>query len=676
MRIRTAAAALALVVSLGLWGKSPDIVLVSLNTFRADRLAAFGGSGGLTPNLDELAAKSTVFSGCFTTAPMALPADASLLTGCFPARTGLHDDGYGVLAPGVKTLAQVLGAEGYDARAVVGASTLDGRFGLDRGFARYDDGVGPARVRTATQVTDRAVAVLTEKRSGPLFLWVEYADAHAPYLTGPSAPGAGALSRYDRAVAHLDAELGRLFRTLPAGTILAVVSDHGESLGDHGEATHGTLLFQPTVRVVWMLCVPGRSGVRHVSEACSLADVAPTLLAAAGLKAQGSFHPDGSDLLSTPGPGRRAIPVETWFPYDNFRWSPLLAVTDGRYKWVRSSRGDRLYDLKKDPGEHHDIAKSAPRTARWLKERLPDFPSKPPAAGLPAAAASGPACPAAGALPLAPRSLRDPLGATSLLTAMNEARNTLEMGHWEQASALAASVTEKDPGNPTAWFEYAEALRREKRADDAVKADRRALAIAPRMARAYVGMGHADVSRSKPDEAARSYRAALAIEPDLTSAANALAAYYLDRNEAEKAFDLLGRAVAEGFADADTYVLKGRIHLVQKDKKAAATDFQMALQLSGNPARTLKEEADVYLLKSQFPEALHLYREGMRLYPGYAPNFLTVGTLYLQTDRPAEALPLYRKALKCDLDAATRTRVEALVRDLVSVLKQSPHKEG
>ncbi len=675
MRIRIVAAALVLSTSLCLWGRSPDIVLVSLDAFRADRLAAWGGPEELAPNLNALTRSGCVFTGCYTSSPMTLPADATLLTGCLPARTGLYDDGYGLLSADVKTLAEVLKIDGYETRAVVAAPALDGRFGLSRGFDVYDDALGPMRARDAAQVTDRAVAALSGKTSKkPLFLWVQYADTHAPYTSAPSSSPAGDLTPYDRAVAYLDAEAGRLLRALPRDTIVAVVSEHGEALGAHGEITHGALLYQPTVRSLWILSLPGRTGNRRISSPCSLADVAPTILSAAKLTAPASFRPDGRDALSAEADKTGTVTMESWFAYDNFRWSPLFAVTDGRYKWVRSTHGDRLYDLRNDPGETHDLSGSPSSAAVGLKSLLPAIPSSPPADAMSLSVVRGPARSGRGGPQIAGKTLRAPSEATGILHAMNEARNALEMGHWEQAAALMASVTSEDPGNPTAWFEYGEALRHEGHPDEAIRAQDRALVLAPRMARAYVAKGHAEVLKSKPDEAARCYGSAIEIEPDLVSAVNALAAYYLDKNEAEKAFNLLGRAVAGGFADAQTYVLKGRIHLVQKKKAETTADFQMALQLSTNPASTLKEEADVYLLKSQFDEALALYREGMRLYPAYAPNYLTLGTLYLQTDRPAEALPLYRKALNCDLDAKTRLRVDALVRDLESALKHNPKK--
>lgn len=676
MRVRIVVASLFLCLGLGLWGRSPDIVLISLDAFRANRLAAWGGPADLAPNLNAMSRGGCTFTRCFTSSPMALPADASLLTGCLPERTGLHDDGYGVLSPRVKTLAEILKAHGYDTHAVVATSVLDGRFGLDRGFDGYDDAIAPMHARNAGQVTDRALSVLSNRSRKPIFLWIQFADTHAPYAVGSSSAGAKKRTSYDRAVAYLDAELGRLLRALPKGAIVAVISEHGESLGAHGEITHGTLLFQPTMQAVWILSVPSQAAGRRISTPCSLADVAPTLLKSANIHFPASYRPDGLDALSEKADRQRAILMESWFAFDNFRWSPLFGVTDGRYKWVRSTHGDRLYDLRTDPGETRDISTSATGKALDLKASLPAIPVSPPAAGMPLSAVRGPALPGRGSPPIKGTRLRDPSSATATLHAMNEARNALERGHWGEASTIMASTTSNDPDNPTAWFEYGEALRHEGRPDDAIKAEDRALTLAPRMARAYVARGHAEVLKSKPDEAARCYRSALEIEPDLVSAVNALAAYHLDRNEAEKAFDLLGRAVAEGFADAQTYVLEGRIHLVQKKKSQTATDFQMALQLSTNPARTLKAEADVYLLKNAFNEALALYREGMRLYPAYAPNYLTLGTLYLQTDRPAEALPLYRKALNCDLDAKTRDRVESLVRDLETALKKESKTSG
>lgn len=654
---------LAFLSGTALWGGTPDLVLVTLDTFRADRLAPWGGPPSTAPRLNALAESGTVFTACTAPAPVTLPSHASLLTGCWPARTGLHDNGLGILAPSVPALAVLLRERGYRCEAVVASAVLEGRTGISRGFHGYDDAVGPDLVRRAGEVTDRALSILKGRGTAPLFLWVHYFDAHEPYAS-PEAFGARFPGHpYDAAAAYVDAEVGRLLAGLPPGTIVAVAADHGESLGEHGEPTHGALLFEPTLRVPLLLAGPGVPKGARRETPCSLVDVAPTLLRLLRFAPESVRDTDGTDLLAERVPARRFLLAETWLPFHAFRWSPLVAVSDGRYKWIRSSSSDRLFDLEEDPGEVRDLSASPPDRAKDLRAHLPAFPEASPSGSVDASlrGLGYASVPSGQALP---RSLPDPHGRTDVLQADGRARLLRRTGDTEGALALFRSVTVEDPGNPAGWFEYGETLRRRGENREALAALGRALSIAPKMAEAHAAEGHALVALGRPDEAARCYEKALAVAPRLVAALNPLAAYHLDRNAPEKAFPLLERAQAEGFADPDTYLMQGRIHLVQGKPEEARRDFAAALQMSPDPAVTLKAQGDIYLTRNLVQDAVRTFETGIRQFPLYAPNYLTLGAVLLQADRPEEALGVFRGALKARLDPASRADVEQIVRDL------------
>jgi arylsulfatase A-like enzyme len=296
-------------------------VLISLDTFRADRVAPWGGAANLAPNLNALSAKGMAFTSCFAPAPETLPSHATLLTGAFPSRTGLHNNGLGRLAPGVPTMAETLSARGYSTAAIIASPVLNSRYGLARGFALYDDMMGTSGSRPAGEITDRALAILKAPRKGPLFLWVHFFDTHFPYQVPDDFARATTTLPYDAAVGYVDSEVGRLLRALPANTVVAVVSDHGEALGDHGEPTHGVFLFQPTMQVVCLLCGPGVPAGKTSAVACSLADVASSLCALASVPASG-LKSQGQDLMAlskAPGRAGRALPLEAWLPFAQFR---------------------------------------------------------------------------------------------------------------------------------------------------------------------------------------------------------------------------------------------------------------------------------------------------------------------------------------------------------------------
>ncbi len=665
---KIASVALGLVASLASSAGSPSVVLISLDTFRADRLAPWGGSPDLAPNLGGLAAKGTAFTGCFAPAPLTLPSHATILTGASPEVTGLRDNGFGKLAAGVPTLAKVLSERGYGTAAVVAAPVLDGRYGLSRGFSAYDDALGAAISRTAEEVTDRALARLRVPRRGPLFLWVHYFDAHFPYTSPPAFARRSQGGPYDGAVAYVDSQVGRLLDALPPDTVVAVVSDHGEALGDHGELTHGVFLFQATMRVVCILKGPGIPAGTTCAVPASLADVARTLAALAGAPAS-ALRGEGVDLLKLGRGGAapsRVFPMEAWVPFSQYRWHPLFGVTDGRYKWVRG-RVDHLYDLAADPGESRDLATAAPAGALALRAKLPAPPKAAPSEGQvdPALLGLGYA-PAPGGR-FDPAALPDPYDKASILQDINEAKLERVGGQYDKAVARLKAATGRDPGNPAAWSEYGETLRRAGRPAEAVSALDRALAIAPQVYEAWTAKGHSLVALDRTGEAARCYEKALALQPDYTPALDALAAHYLDINQPDKALPLMDRAISRSIAGANTYLLQGHIRLVQRRKDDAKRSFEAALRLSARPEKTLKEEADIYMEQGLNEEGQRLYLEGIRRYPAYAPNYLAMGGASLQMKRPDEALPFFEKALDCELDPKTREQVQGIVRKLGAI---------
>lgn len=646
--------------------ESPNIVLISLDTFRADRLAPWGGPKDLAPALNALAAKGSVYTGCFAPAPITLPSHATLLTGAFPQKTGLHDNGFGRLAAGVPTLAQVLSARGYTTSAVVAAPVLDGRYGLSRGFATYDDALGPVVSRKGDEITDRALALIRAPRKGPLFIWVHYFDAHFPYEVPATFSRGSASDPYDRAVAFVDSEVGRLCGSLPPNTVVAIVSDHGEALGDHGELTHGVFLFQATMHVVCLLQGPGVPSGKTCPAPTSLADVARTLAVLAGAPAS-ALQGEGVDLLALCKGGaapRRALPMEAWVPFSQYRWHPLVGVTDGRFKWVRG-RKDRLYDLSTDAGETRDLAADPPADALALKPKIPPLPTKAPSEGKvdPALLGLGYA-PAPGGH-FEPAALPDPYDRVGILEDINVGKVARVAGDYAKAIPRLKSATERDPGNPAAWFEYGETLRRSGRHDEAIPALDRALSIAPQVFEAWTSKGNALVASNKVEEAARCYRKALALQPDYTAALNPLAGYYIDSDQVGRALPLLDRAISRGVADANTYLLRGQIGLVQKKNDEAAKYFELATKMSPRPEKTLCDEADIYMGYQQYDAGRRLYLEGIRRYPAYAANYLAMGSYYLSIDkRPEKALPFLKKALECDLDPRTAAQVREVVRRL------------
>jgi arylsulfatase A-like enzyme/Flp pilus assembly protein TadD len=365
-------------------GSAParNVLLITIDTLRADHLGAYGSRAGTTPHLDRLAARGVVFEQAFTTAPLTLPAHASLLSGLWPFHHGARVNGADGIAADAPLLAARLSKAGFATAAVVGSLVLRSETGLARGFDLYDDRFAenagrPARDwnarRRGDEVVDRAAGWLDGVGRRRFFLWVHLYDPHAPYE--PPSPYRERFPGrpYEGGVAYADACLGRLMARLEekgllGETLVAVAGDHGESLGEHGETTHGVFLYDATLRVPLLLVDPGRKA-RHVSAPVSLADVAPTLAEAAGLPPAPA---DGLSLWPLAAGNRDAphrVYAESVYPAALLGWSPLFAVRSERAKYIEAPRPE-LYDLARDSGERQNVFSPSHEEARSLARRL------------------------------------------------------------------------------------------------------------------------------------------------------------------------------------------------------------------------------------------------------------------------------------------------------------------
>ena len=341
-------------------------VLITLDTTRADALGCYGRADSPTPSLDRLARESVVQEGAHTVAPLTLPAHASMMTGLYPPRHTVRDNGMSPVPRSAVTLAERARAAGVQTAAVVAAAVLDHAFGLDQGFDSYDD---PAHrgfegsERRASEVADRALAWLAGRdRERPFFLWVHLFDPHAPYDPPDafrSAPGAGV--PYLGEVAAMDGAIGRLVERLREDELLdeltlMVVADHGEAFGEHEEYSHGAYCYEPTLRVPMLLRHPGgRGGGGRSARVTSVVDVHPTLAEAMGLPPERSAPAlDGESLFGREAAPERGVYFESYNGFLYYGWSPIAGWLDARGKYLHSSE-PQLFDPWSDPGEAADL---------------------------------------------------------------------------------------------------------------------------------------------------------------------------------------------------------------------------------------------------------------------------------------------------------------------------------
>jgi choline-sulfatase len=356
-----------------------NVVVITIDTLRADHVGAYGHGAARTPAMDGLARDGVRFDRAFATAPITLTSHASLMTGRYPPGHGGRHNGMR-LDLKTPTLAEHFARAGFATAAFVAAFPLDRRFGLIKGFQEYGDAMprdAQGRVtneRPGRMVVDEAIAWADRHRNDRVFLWVHVFEPHAPYGNPASAAGARrpAVARYDDDVAEADVQVARLLAALRydrAQSLVVLTADHGEAFGEHGEISHSVFVYDTTLRVPLIVSGAGLTPGTVVAEPVSLVDLAPTIASVAGL---GPFDSDGTVILpkpQTPNPKPRTLYAESFAPLLDFGWSPLRTLRQGDWKYIAAPKPE-LYDLKGDPGETRDLAPAQPARAAELARQV------------------------------------------------------------------------------------------------------------------------------------------------------------------------------------------------------------------------------------------------------------------------------------------------------------------
>ncbi len=529
------------------------VLLVTIDTLRADRLGVYGYTRARTPVLDALAASGVRAARAYATAPVTLPSHASILTGRYPPAHGARHNGM-AMPEGLPTLATVLKAAGFATGAFVSAFPLDRRFGLARGFDAYGDRWArgpdgrPADERAGQLTVDEALGWWRTARPARSFLWVHLFEPHAPY--GDARSGRPVSDRYDDEIAEADRQVGRLLDGLGADraeTLVIVAADHGEAFGEHGEIGHSLFVYDTTLHVP--LIVQGVDVSPGVVQApVSLVDIAPTVLQATKVPLSATM--DGQALLSPGGPGtpgtRRQLYAETLAPFEDFGWSPLRSVRDGAMKYILAPTPE-LYDTAADADESANLVATAQAEAARLKAQVATFAA--PAS----TTAPSTLTPDArrrlqslgylgGSGPRANQPLADPKDRRELAARLAEVTSGELSGVALERALL--TIVRDDPRNPQARMRLAFALAQRGDCAAAVPHFRAAIAAQLPSADAHLGLAGCLVAQGKGREAAAVLEAADEVEPDNPVVIANRGAVLSDAGQPLAAVPLLRRALA------------------------------------------------------------------------------------------------------------------------------------
>ncbi|MBA2306173.1 MAG: sulfatase-like hydrolase/transferase [Acidobacteria bacterium] len=630
-----------------------NVLLITIDTLRADRVGR-----GLTPAIDRLAARGRTFANVRATAPLTLPSHVSLMTGAIPPVHGVRENGQ-VFNRKIPPLARVLKEEGYRTGAFVGAYVLNRRFGLDDGFDTYDDAVrrDASRAeqleaeRLGGEVVDAALNWM-QPGSTPFFMWVHLYDPHAPYEPPAEYLKKGGGNGYDGEVAYADAQVGRLLdaleaRGLTGSTVVVVTGDHGESLGEHGEATHGMLAYDATLRVPLVITPAAGPGGRDDTPR-SLADVAPLVLHEAGLR---------------PLPLPQAPYSESRYPR-RAGWHAVSALADDRWKLIRSSELE-LYDLRQDPGEGRNLASTEPNVVSAMAavlQKLAGTTTSATAAAAPGAAerlralgyVSG-----SNAITADDPRASNPARMIGAWTDFERGLGALRAGQTADAVVLLKGLATRHPDAPVFQSTYAQALREAGDPRAAVRVYKATVRRWPGDAALFHDLAVAAREAGDRGEAARAEQAALALDSTSAMAQNGLGLLHADAERGTEAAAAFERAVQQDPTNPSYWTNLGNARRSLEDAPAAERAYRKALETEPDFADALNGLGTLQVQAGRPADAVLLFERALRRDPRLHEARLNLGIAYQESGQPDRAAEAYRQVLATAPSSARREREAA-----------------
>jgi choline-sulfatase len=671
----------------------PGVILITIDTLRADHVGCYGAQTVKTPTLDGLAHDGVVFERAISQVPLTWPSHAVILTGTYPFQNGVQDFTGQPLAQQFRTVSQAFKQAGYATGAVVSAFVLDRSWGLARGFDFYDDAFSAKTFeqkdtglvdRRAGESVAHAIAWLKKTPRRPFFLWLHLYDPHSPY--DPPEPYRSEYRGhlYDGEIAYADHELGNLISWLKQNdlynsSLIVALSDHGESLGEHGEDEHGFFIYNATVHVPLIVKTPAGSGIAtgRRREPVETTAVAPTLLQLAGVQEKDSKDAIYAQFqshalldkqlavkLGTSRTGNQAASdlaySETFYPFSSFGWSPLHALESERFHFIDAPKPE-LYDLEADPGETHNIVTEQPATVAVLREKLqallnhnpfarqnagpgnlsPDAQEKLRALGYFGFRAA-----------VSPESLKqglaDPKDKLWEFNAILRAQDAFELKEDDKAETLLTEIQQKDPQIYVIPFLLGESALRRQNWDKAAEQLQRCLELNPNFDNAMTGLARALAKLGRVNQAKSWLDKALQNNPQ-----NYRAWYEVGLLDAQSdpaaALSSYQRAIAiqPNFSPGQRET--GMALFLQKDYATAATHLEKALSLGLEDAHLHNFLGICYRQTNRISKAVREYQRAIELDPKLAEAHLNLALAYQQVGKPSQSHAEYETA--CELEA-------------------------
>lgn len=661
--------------------ESTPVILVSIDTLRSDRLPAYGYEAGDTPALDTLSEQGILFERAYSHAPTTLPSHASILSGLLPPDHGVRDNlGYSFDGARLPTLPRLLRDAGYRTGGFVSAYVLRSAVGLDAGFDVYDDeiefrdlqGLGDLQ-RPGDETLRRAVAWLDSVEREPFFLFFHIYEPHTPY--SPPEPFASRFSSaYDGEVAQADRVVGRLVQALQERglyepSLIVLLSDHGEGLGDHGEQEHGILLYREDLQVPLMVKLPGsaHAGLR-IAEPAQLVDVVPTVLDLLGLERPEGLA--GESLLALQGASEpRALYAETFYPRLHFGWSDLASIIRGDHHLI-SGPDPELYDLAADPAERDNVLRRERRSYAAMRDALAGIDRELQAPGEVDAATRDKlsALGYVGTVGTAPEGpLPDPKARLPVLDDLKHAFELYRDRDLDEAAAAFRDVVAREPGLVDAWEHLGASLEGLGRPEDALSAYEQAMRLSGGAPHIALATATALLELGRYDEAERHARLAVPVHE---AGYDLLAQISLERGDLAEAERRVQRALETRGSRLGPLITLSQLRLAQgrlEDAVAATRDVEEAFgdrtdvqSLRG--AYYVRGEALARLGHGE--EAERAFLREIAINPGYLGAYSHLAVLRALAGRPAEAVAMLRQMVEANATPAAYAEAVRTIRTL------------
>ena len=606
--------------------KQLNVVLISLDTTRADALHIYGNRNIETPQIDSIGKDGTVFLNNISQAPLTLPSHTAILTGTLPAKNGVKDNTRGHLDSKQATLATLFKQKGYETAAFVSTIVLDHRFGLDQGFDTYDDHIGTREDDSGMEEYERigedtaaaAVDWLQQNRASPFFLFVHFYDPHAAYHTHEMSRGYE--NKYYGEIAYVDAQVGKVLKALQpfqSRTIIVLTADHGEGLGDHDELTHGLFVYDSTLHVPLILSGPGVSKQKQIKTQTRSIDIAPTILALTGLPV-----PPGMD-------GRSLVPLmqgASWSESEaisesqygrSMRWSPLYSLRTSEWKYIEAPKPE-LYHLNADPYESNNVIQNFKAVAYQMQRKI--LPYK-----------------------------KQSMDTKQDLVADPELQEKLKsLGYVSGTAAGKDEESLVDPKDKVpVWKCYEQALFAfyDGRQEKAVELLRKAIAMDSSVAVLYDAIARMGY-RANTEKQIEYLRKAAALEPEDDNLHRRLATCYRKIRQYQSSIAEEELALKINPQNIEALHGEGTTYLEMGLPGKALLFFQQILELDPNNANATHQEGTCYRSLGQIDKAIALYEKAIRFNPSIPDSYNALGVIYAQQKDYSRAVDYFQKSIQ------------------------------